>query len=128
MKLVWLMVAGSVLSSSVFTGLLDSVHAPAVWFGMAAPLAAATISWLLIHAQYARGPQGVTALMVKSFAVKMLFFGGYVAAMVASGLVQPVPFALSFTGFFLALHIIEAFGLHSLQKAVPPASARPFGA
>ena len=128
MKLVWLMVAGSVLSSSVFTGLLGSEFTAAVWLGMAAPLAAAAISWVSIYDQYARRPEAVTPLMIKSFAIKMLFFGLYVFAMVGGGLVPPVPFAISFTGFFLALHIIEAFGLHYLQKSVPPASAGRFGA
>jgi hypothetical protein len=127
MKLVWLMSAGSLLSASVFTGLLGSEFTLALWLGMAAPLAAAVISWMSIHSQHARRPEAVTPLLIKSFVIKMLFFGVYVVAMIGGGLVPPVPFAVSFTGFFLALHITEAFGLHYLQKSVQPASAGPLG-
>jgi hypothetical protein len=44
----------------------------------------------------------------------MFFFGGYVLLIVKSGWVRPVAFAVSFTGYFLALHIIEAFRLKRL--------------
>jgi hypothetical protein len=44
----------------------------------------------------------------------MVFFGAYVA-LVLKGLSQPaVPFAVSFTGSFVALYLIEALALRRL--------------
>lgn len=124
MKLVWWMLAGSILSSYVITALLAAQAAPEVWLGMAGPLTAATASWVVMYRQHVRRAEGLTAVMIKAFALKMILFGGYVVAVIGSGLVRPIPFVISFTGYFLALHIIEAIGLRNLlQKSESPASA-----
>jgi hypothetical protein len=52
--------------------------------------------------------------MMTGFVVKMVFFGAYVAV-VLKGLAQPaVPFAVSFTGSFVTLYLIEALALRRL--------------
>ena len=52
--------------------------------------------------------------MIAGFAGKMVFFGAYVAVVI-KGLSQPaVPFVVSFTGSFIALHVIEALALRRL--------------
>jgi hypothetical protein len=62
-------------------------------------------------------------VMVQGLAVKAVFFGGYVVAMLRGMAVRPVPFVVSFTGYFIALHVTEALFLRRLFSsafAAPP--------
>jgi hypothetical protein len=86
----------------------------ATLFGMAGPLAVAVTTWLLAEQTYRRNPAALTGLMIAGFVGKMVFFGAYVAVVIKV-LSQPaVPFAVSFTGSFIALHFIEALALRRL--------------
>jgi hypothetical protein len=85
-----------------------------VVFGMLAPLVIAIGTWVLIEQTYRRTPERVTGLMVAGFAAKMVFFGVYVAVMLKGLALQPVPFVVSFTSYFIALHLMEAFALRRL--------------
>jgi hypothetical protein len=86
----------------------------AALFGLAGPLAVAAISWVLMVRTHRRNPGALTGLMIAGFVGKMVFFGAYVAVVI-KGLSQPaVPFALSFAGSFIALHLIEALALRRL--------------
>ena len=86
----------------------------AALFGVAGPLAVAAVSWLLMVRAYRRNPESLTGLMIAGFVGKMVFFGAYVAVVI-KGLSQPaVPFAVSFAGSFIALHLIEALALRRL--------------
>lgn len=115
MKLVWWMLSGSILTALILTILLKPEIRPALWIGMAGPLISAIVSWMAMHRQYLRRPEGMTALMIKAFAVKMIFFAGYITVLVSFGWVQPIPFVASFVCYFLALHGVEALGLRRLQ-------------
>lgn len=123
MKLVWWMLGASVLSSYAMTALLGGQTELEVWLGMTGPLAAALVAWIAMERTYRRNPGGLTSLMIKAFAAKMVFFGAYIALALTVLLVRPVPFVVSFTGYFIALHIIEAIGLHRLRTAGSRASA-----
>ena len=86
----------------------------ATFYGMAAPLAVAIVTWRMAEQTYRRDPAALTGLMMAGFVGKLVFFGAYVA-FVIKGLSQPaVPFAVSFTGSFIALHLIEALALRRL--------------
>ena len=86
----------------------------ATLLGMAGPLVVAVATWLLSERTYRRDPAALTGLMISGFVGKMVFFGVYVFAVI-KGLSQPaVPFAVSFTGSFIALHLIEALALRRL--------------
>ena len=86
----------------------------AALYGMAGPLVVAVATWLLAERTYRRDPQALTGLMMAGFAGKMVFFGAYVAVVI-KGLSQPVvPFVVSFTGSFIAVHLIEALALRRL--------------
>jgi hypothetical protein len=89
---------------------------------MLAPLAIAVGSWVLIERTHRRTPERVTGLMVAGFAGKMVFFGVYVAAMLKGLGLQPVPFVVSFTSYFIALHLMEAFALRRLFAGGPRAA------
>ncbi len=122
MKLFWWMLSGSVLSSAILTVLLDADIRLEIWLGMLGPLVSALVSWVFMKRQYIRNPTGMTSLLIKSFAAKMVFFAGYVTVLLSIGLVQPVPFVVSFMAYFICLHAIEAIGLHRLQTAGPEAA------
>ena len=86
----------------------------ATLLGVIGPLTIAVLSWKLAERAYRRDPASLTGLMMTGFVAKMVFFGAYVAVVI-KGLSQPaVAFAVSFTGAFIALHLIEALALRRL--------------
>jgi hypothetical protein len=118
MKLGWWMLAGSALSCFGIGAFLGDEAQPdlrpSVWLGMLGPLAATLCAMVAATRAYRRDPVSLTGLLIKAFVAKMVFFGGYVALVVKSGWVQPVPFAVSFVSYFVVLHMIEAFRLRRL--------------
>lgn len=97
---------------------------PEAGFGMAAPLVAAVGSWIVTARAHAVDPARVTTVMVAAFGVKALLFGGYVVAGVRGLGLRPVPFALSFAGFFIALYAVEAYFLRQLFVGSVPSGSR----
>lgn len=85
-----------------------------VLFGMVGPLAVTAASWVLAERTYRQNPERLTSVMVAAFGAKMVFFGAYVAVMLKLLSLRPVPFMLSFTAYFIALHLAEAFSLKRL--------------
>jgi hypothetical protein len=92
-----------------------------LFFGMLGPLLIACASWLMAERTYTRDPQALTGLMVAAFAFKLVFFGAYVAVMLRVIGLRPVPFAVSFSSYFIALHFVEAFFLQRLFAGGPRA-------
>jgi hypothetical protein len=84
--------------------------------GMAGPLAAAVASWVVYERAYRSAPERLTNVMIAALAVKMVFFGGYVAVMLRVLQMRPVPFVVSFAGYFIALYAMEALFLRRLLK------------
>jgi hypothetical protein len=82
--------------------------------GLLGPLAVAAGSWLLMERTYRRDPEGLTRLMLKAFLGKMIFFGAYVAVALRALPIRPIPFVVSFTSYFIGLHVIEAICLRRL--------------
>ena len=101
---------GSVLSAA----LLGAWFGSEVWLGMLGPLVVVSATWVLTERVYKTNPANLTALVITAFAGKLVFFGAYVALAIGVLGVQPVPFAASFTGYFIALHMIEALLLKRL--------------
>ena len=92
-----------------------------VLWGMLGPLVMAAGSWVLAQRTYARSPQALTGLMIVAFGVKLVFFGVYVAVLLRVVRLQPVPFAVSFSSYFIALHLVEALFLKRLFAGGPRA-------
>jgi len=115
MKFGVAMLVGSVLSAVGIVTALRADAGPeprlAIWLGMAGPLAAALASMAALEWVYRVRPEASTAILAAAFAAKMIFFGVYVAVIVKGGWVQPVPFAISFAGYYLVLHVTEAVWL-----------------
>jgi hypothetical protein len=111
--IAWMVVAGLAawLGATAMFGTQSHV---ATLLGMAGPLVVAVATWWLAEQTYRRDPAALTGLMIAGFVGKMVFFGAYVAVVI-KGFSQPaVPFAVSFTGSFIALHLIEALALRRL--------------
>jgi hypothetical protein len=114
MKVVAWMVAASVVSWLAVAVFVDQRARIATLFGMLAPLGVAAASWLLSVRAWRRNPESLTSLMIGAFVGKMVFFGVYVAAVLKGLAVAPIPFVASFAGYFIALHLGEAFALKAL--------------
>jgi hypothetical protein len=117
MKVVAWMTIASLLSWAIVAVAADGSTSAAVLAGMLGPLVIATTSWLAADRAYRRDPSSLTGVMITAFGAKMVFFAGYVT-FVLKGLselpVRPVPFVVSFTAYFIALHLVEALSLRRL--------------
>jgi hypothetical protein len=93
---------------------LDERTKVAVLLGMSAPLVVATGTWLLAERTYKRDPQALTSLMIAGFLFKLVFFGLYLTATMTLVSPSPVPFVVSFVGYFVALYLTQALLLRRL--------------
>jgi hypothetical protein len=93
-----------------------------VGFGMVGPLAAAAGSWVMIERTFRRDPARVTPVMYQSLLLKMVFFAAYVVAGIQGLSLRPTAFVLSFAGYFISLHVIEAIWLRRLFASAVPVS------
>ena len=106
---LWIAIA-SVASAAV----LGARFGREVWLGMFAPLTAVSLTWVLTERVYKAEPERLTSVMIGAFAGKLVFFGAYVGLAIGVLGVKPVPFVASLTGYFIALHLIEALWLKRL--------------
>ena len=111
--LAW-MIGACAISWGAVSLMAGMDNAPEILAGMAGPLAVATTTQAISERTYRRTPERLTALMVKAFAAKMVFFAVYVTIAVAATDLRPVPFVASFTSYFIALHLAEALYLRRL--------------
>ena len=82
--------------------------------GMVAPLVVGVASMVAVERVYRRDPGKLTPLMIKAFGAKMVFFGVYVSAVIALTSLSATPFILSFSAYFIGLHLTEAWMLRAL--------------
>ena len=109
---VWWMAAGSVLSAALLSAMSSAGRA--IWMGMFAPLAVAAVSWVAMERVYRKDPERLNAVMLRAFAVKLIFFAVYVTAAIRVARVEPVAFVLSLAGYFIVLHRLEALWMKRL--------------
>jgi hypothetical protein len=93
---------------------LESKAAPELAWGIAGPLVSASVSWWVIERTARTAPDRLTHVMIGSFGVKVLLFGLYLVVMLKGLGLRPLPFMLSFTGYYVALHLAEAVFLRRL--------------
>lgn len=106
--------AGSIVSAAVAGAIAGSNGAREIWLGMLAPLVVVLVTWTVIEKVYTQQAERLTLVMMTAFVGKLVFFGAYVGVAVGVMHVRPVPFAISFTVYFIALHAIEALWLRRL--------------
>ena len=110
------MAGASMLSWLIASRAVGPGANPEVLYGMLAPLVVAVVSWIVIERTYRSNPERLTRVMVEGLAVKAVFFGAYVAGMLRVLGLRPVPFVVSFTSYFIALHVTEAVFMRRLFK------------
>ena len=88
-----------------------------ILLGMLSPLLSALGTLILVDRTYRKAPQKLTSLMTQAFMGKMLFYGVYVSVIVGFYSFQAVPFAVSFTLYFIGLHLTEALYFQALFRA-----------
>ena len=106
------MVAVSLLSALIASAIVT--HDRAVWLGMLAPLAVASLSWMAMERAHRRAPARLNGVIVRAFAGKLVFFAVYVTVAIRVLAVEPVPFVLSLAGYFIVLHLMEALWMKRL--------------
>ena len=114
MRLVSWMAGACAASAALAVGIAGPAYAPEVLLGMFGPLAETITSWVVAEQVYRRRPERLTAVMITAFAGKLVFFGAYVTVMLKLLALRPAPFMASFTGYFIALHFVEALALRRL--------------
>ena len=113
-SLMWLVVSVSIVSSAfVATYVMPSV-ATEVLVGMAGPVVVAVGSILLMKRASRRTPEVLTRLLVRAFVAKMVVFGLYVVLATTVMSLDVVAFFVSFTLYFVALYLVEAFYVYRL--------------
>ena len=114
MKPVWWMIAASVLSWLIVAGVAGARAHPEAFYGMIGPLAVAAVSWIVTERTYTSRPEHLTRVLITGLAVKAGLFAVYVATMLRVLGLRPIPFVLSFTGYFVALYLTEALFMRRL--------------
>jgi hypothetical protein len=117
--LLWMTGASLIVWLVVLAAGGARVH-PEALLGMAAPLVSANVSWVLMARTHAAGPERLMGMMLQGLAAKMVLFGTYVTVMLRVLDLRPMPFVLSFAGFFIALYAMEAFFLRRLLLTGAP--------
>ena len=88
-----------------------------VFLGMVAPLLVTIFSIFWIGKVFKIDKEKITATMTKSFFIKMVLFALYFIMILSFYTFKPIPFVLSFTGFFILFYIIEAIFLQKLFQS-----------
>jgi hypothetical protein len=96
-----------------------------VGLGIGGPLVAALATWGMISRTLRVSPSQLTPRMFAALAVKMVFFGAFVALAIRGLGVRPVPFVVSFTVSFIALHGVEAILLRRALARLTPGPDAP---
>jgi hypothetical protein len=111
MPLVWMTV---VCVGCAAVAVAAGVPAAEVLWGMAGPLVAANVTWVIVSRTYKRSPDRFMGVMLKAFAGKVVFFGAYAVLMLRGLALGAMPFAFSFAAFFIGVYAMEALFLQRL--------------
>ena len=114
MKLSGVLVAVCMVTCGLFTALLAPDAASATFLGMAAPLAVGLATILLVEHTARTDVRRLTGRMTIAFVVKMVFYALHVSIVIGVLRINPLPFTISFTLYFAALHVAEALHFKTL--------------
>ena len=113
--ILWLVGAG-VMSWLAISGIASTLN-PELFWGMAGPLVTTVGTWIAVARTRAAAPERLHGVMMTGFALKVVFFGVYVVVMLRLLAMRPIPFVVSFTGYFIALYAMEALFLRRLLRS-----------
>ncbi len=103
-------------SWGLLSGLIPKLVVVEIFWGMLGPWLVGIVTIILVQHTFRQKPQDLTKLMIKSFFGKMLFYSVYISLLIIFGSMETVYFVISFTVYFIVLHIIEALYLQSIFK------------
>jgi hypothetical protein len=108
------MVGASGVSFLALVAATGSSLMPELVLGMAGPLTSAVLTWQVLERTHVSAPERLTGVMITAFGVKVLLFALYVVVLLGVLELRPKPFMLSFTGYYVGLHVAEAVFLRRL--------------
>ena len=114
MKLSGMLVVVCTVTCGLFSALVAPDMASATFLGMAAPLAAGLATILLVEHTTRADIRRLTARMTIAFIAKMVFYALYVSLVIGVLGIDPLPFTISFTLYFVALQVTEALHFKTL--------------
>jgi Kef-type K+ transport system membrane component KefB len=120
LKPVAWMIGASVASGLALILATGSSLMPELLLGMAGPLTSAVLTWQVLERTQSLAPERLTNVMMTAFGVKVLLFAVYVVVALLVLGIRPRPFILSFTGYYVGLHVVEAMFLRRLLAGEGP--------
>jgi hypothetical protein len=102
------MIGGCAVGWAAAVGVWGEAVGLDVGLGLGGPLVAAIGTWAMIVRTVQAEPSRLTQRLLSAFAVKLVFFGVFVAVAIRRLSVRPVAFVVSFTVSFVVLHAVEA--------------------
>ena len=97
---------------------------PEAFFGMLGPLVSAVATWIVAFRTWAAAPERLTGVMVDRLRRESVVLRDVSGGDASRAGLRPIVFVVSFAGFFIALHVIEALFLKRLFVAGSPAAPR----
>ncbi len=85
-----------------------------LFLGMIVPLVIGLLTVTKIQSIFTSDPGELTSFMMKSFIGKLVIYGVYMMGIVAFSPFNERPFFISFIGYFITLHVLEAFFIRSV--------------
>ena len=106
----------SMISWFLIDWLMVSKASLEIFLGMISPLLIGIGNLILVEKIYRKEPEKLTSFMAKAFWGKMVLYGVYFSFILGWYSLQAIPFVVSFTGYFVAFHVMEAFYFYCLFK------------
>ena len=103
--------------SGLVGGTIYPQYISEIFLGMVAPLLVTVFSIFWIEKVFKTDKEILTATMAKSFFIKMVLFALYFIIILGFYTFEPIPFVISFTGFFILFYVIEAVFLQKLFRS-----------
>ena len=109
-----------ILTSLGILGLIAGlypVYGLELCLGWILPVLAGTVTLYVIGSAAQKDPFLVTKILVKGFALKMVYYGATILVLFKLYSFEPIPFICSFSGFFLGLHLLEAVIIKCISQS-----------
>jgi cytochrome c biogenesis factor len=116
-NLVWPAALVCIVSNIAAISIFSSSVSAEIFLGMAGPLLVAIVFTVTLSRVFRHNPERVTQLLIRGLVCKMVTFGVYVTTIVLTFELEAIAFAVSFTLYFVLLHILEVFYLQRLSMA-----------
>ena len=101
-------------SWSVFSWIIIKAYISELFLGMIVPLVIGLLTVTKIQSIFTSDPGELTSFMMKSFIGKLVIYGVYMMVIVAFSPFNERPFFISFMGYFITHHVLEAFFIRSV--------------